>query len=236
MRVTYVGHSTFKLDSNTGISLIIDPWIKNNPVSYIDIDSLTDLTAVLDTHGGYDHVADAPYLAKKNWCPLLCDPATWTNLYNCNFPNELIEGCVTGIRRSYNDWEVKVLDAKHPSMYRDSSLIGPAISYLISIDEQNIYHMGDTSISAEHKMYAELYDPSVVLVPIGEGGDYFPELYPDEAALVVKWLDPQVAIPMHYPAGSDRRAIFNEKCEELKVNKNTKIVNLEPGDSFEFDR
>ena len=139
MRLTYVAHYTFKLESKDGVSLIVDPRIKNNPDCEINVDSFRNLTAVLVTHGGFDHFADAPLLAEQNNCPLFCDPATWTILYNSDFPNELIEGCVSGIRRSYDDWEVKVLDAKHASMYKNDSLIGPAISYMISIGGETVY-------------------------------------------------------------------------------------------------
>jgi L-ascorbate metabolism protein UlaG (beta-lactamase superfamily) len=61
--------------------------------------------------------------------------------------------------------------------------------------EPTVYHMGDTDIFGDMALIAEIHEPQVVIVPIG---DRF-TMGPQTAALAVKrFFRPKAVIPCHY--------------------------------------
>jgi len=70
---------------------------------------------------------------------------------------------------------------------------GVPAGYIID-SGMKVYHAGDTALFSDMKLIAELYRPDVFLVPIG---DRF-TMDPRTAAMAVEWVNPKVAIPMHY--------------------------------------
>jgi L-ascorbate metabolism protein UlaG (beta-lactamase superfamily) len=233
MRLTYFGQSAFQLDGPDGTRILIDPWIENNPGCDRLVESFTDVTAVLVTHAAFDHLGDAPAIARQNDAPLLCDYTTRTALQDRGFPKELLYGYIWGAEHGGDGWSTKVVEARHMSYDEDANLIGPALAYIVTIDDTSIYHMGDTSIFGDIELFADLYEPSVSLVPVGEAPGYFTELHPDEAALVAEWLNSDVTIPMHYPPGSDKPTKFREHCRERGVDEKTDIEILSAGSTLQ---
>src|SRR5713101_5247855 len=58
IQVTWLGHSTFKIVSAGGKTLVIDPWLDNNPSCPADKKSFENLDLILLTHGHFDHFDD----------------------------------------------------------------------------------------------------------------------------------------------------------------------------------
>lgn len=227
MDLTYWGQSAFQL-SDGDTTLLIDPWIAENPHCDRSVDEFDGIDAVLVTHGAHDHVGDAPTIARRNDAPLLCDPATAAVLTRRGFPEELVEGHVWGPKLERDGWSVKVLEARHVSAWPDEGIIGPPNAYLVSIGGETVYHMGDTSIFRDIELFGDLYEPTIALIPVGGAATYYPELYPDEAALVAEWIDADRVVPMHYAPGSDRPAAFVRHCEERGIDADVAV--MESGD------
>lgn len=93
---------------------------------------------------------------------------------------------------------------------------------------------GDTSISANHQLFGRLYKPHVAILGVGGvevNGMSLTELWPEEAALVAKWLGVKVALPVHYRF--DEGATF---AKELKRQApRVKSVLLRAGESYRFN-
>lgn len=234
MELTYLGQSAFQFEGAGGTRLLIDPWIEDNPHCDRDVESFTDVSAVLVTHAAFDHLGDAPEIARRNEATLVCDYVTRTALADRGFPTELLEGYVWGAEHTGEGWSAKVVEARHQSFDSEAGMIGPALAYVITIDGLSIYHMGDTSIFGDIKLFAELYEPDVSLVPVGEAPGYFTELHPDEAALAAGWLGSDLVVPMHYAPGSDNPETFRRHCEELGVVETTEIVPMTPVSDIEL--
>ncbi len=68
------------------------------------------------------------------------------------------------------------------------------LSFIISSEENvRIYNIGDTALFSDIKLIGELYQPNIMLVPIGgspklTGG--WTHLAPREASLAVQWIHP----------------------------------------------
>lgn len=230
MRLTYLGHSAFELDGENDVRLLVDPWIADNPMCDRAPEDFTDVTAVLVTHGAFDHLGDAPAIARRNDAPLICDFATHTVLRDRGFPEDLLVGYIWGPEHEGDGWSAKVVETRHLSLFGDEGIIGPALAYIVSLDGERVYHMGDTSIFGDIELFGDLYEPTVSLVPVGQAEGYFTELHPDEAALAAEWLGSEVVIPMHYRPGSDNPERFATHCRERGVESDVTI--LEAGETL----
>ena len=66
IKITWLGHATFLIETPGGKKVIIDPWVTGNPATPADKKSFDRLDLMLCTHGHSDHVGDAAELAKKH--------------------------------------------------------------------------------------------------------------------------------------------------------------------------
>ena len=57
-----------------------------------------------------------------------------------------------------------------------------------------LYHAGDTCVFGDMQLIRELYQPQVVMLPIG--GHF--TMGPREAALAVRFLAPKTVLPLHF--------------------------------------
>lgn len=241
MDLTYYGISAFKAVADDGTTLLMDPAIEENPHCEHTVEDFDDVDAILVTHGAFDHLGDAPEIARLSDAPILTDPATNAQLQKEGFPADLVSGYVTGMEPEFDTWKVRVVKSEHVSLFHpgkggghaEDIVIGPALGFFVYIDDHVVYHMGDTSIFKDIELFADLYQPTVSLVPIGEVNyDFLPELYPDEAAIVAEWLDSDLIVPTHYPLESDRVPDFVRHCEDRGVTDRTEINAMQPGETI----
>jgi glyoxylase-like metal-dependent hydrolase (beta-lactamase superfamily II) len=59
VQVTFLGHAAFKLVSPQGVTLLIDPFLKNNPKTPPAQKEVEKADFILVTHGHADHLGDA---------------------------------------------------------------------------------------------------------------------------------------------------------------------------------
>lgn len=233
MNLTYHGQSAFEIE-HRGTRILVDPWFDDNPHTDVSPDEFTDVSTVLVTHGAFDHLGDAPEIAVRNDAELVCDFATHTVLSKRGFPEELLQGYIYGAVHDSDDWSAKVVEAQHLSSFPDEGIIGPALAYIIRIGGERIYHMGDTSIFGDIKLFGELYEPTVTLIPVGETEGYFTELHPREAAIVADWLPSDLFIPIHYAPGSENPDRFLEHAESRGVTDLSDVWLADPGSSIDL--
>lgn len=233
MDLTYHGYATFELSDGKGTTLLVDPWIEDNPFCERPVDSFTDISDILVTHGAFDHLGDAPAIAEANDAEIHCDFATMIHLLDDGFPSDLVSGYIWGMEIEREEWSAKIVESHHLSMFWREGLIGPALAYVISVGGERVYHMGDTCIFGDIELYGELYDPTISLVPVGRVEPHLAELHPEEAALAADWLESETVVPMHYAPGSDNPERFEEFCEERGVEARSAIRVLEPGSTLQ---
>src|SRR5438067_3616625 len=65
IKITWLGHATFLVDTPGGKKIIIDPWVTSNPSTPADKKKIDKLDVMLCTHGHSDHIGDAVNLARK---------------------------------------------------------------------------------------------------------------------------------------------------------------------------
>lgn len=65
VKVTYLGHTTFKLVSPKGVVIYIDPYLSKNPKTPPEMKTVEKADLILVTHGHGDHLGDTLAIAEK---------------------------------------------------------------------------------------------------------------------------------------------------------------------------
>lgn len=226
MKVTFLGHAGVILESN-GKRIAIDPFLSGNPLATIKAESL-QVDAVLLTHGHGDHSADAATIAKQSNCPVIAVVELAALIEKSSGVQTV--GVNTGGTYYIGDIKVKFVQAFHSSSYEVdgfSIYAGQPQGILVTMDNQTVYHMGDTALFSDIKLIGELNKIDLALIPIG---DHF-TMGPEEALIAAKWTGAGTVMPIHYntfPPIVQDGATFAARIEEQGQN----AIELKPGESF----
>ena len=202
MKVTWFGHSAFRLEFGTSV-VLIDPFLTGNPVFKGSVEQASaGATHVLLTHGHADHVGDTAAICRATGAKLvtnydlamyLAKTAGLTNLDPMNSGGETEQG----------EFSVAMTIAFHSSAEVDVNGVSQSLGHPNGLvvrpkdpAQPSIYHAGDTSVFSDMALIDEFYQPQVAILPIG---DRF-TMGPRHAALAVQRFLPSVrtAIPCHY--------------------------------------
>lgn len=199
MKITWLGHAAFRLDSAKA-SILIDPFLTHNPgFTGLDRKDMTKgVTHILLTHGHGDHVGDTVQLAKETGATVLAnaDLAAWLGAKGV----DKLEMGNTGGTIHFEGFTVTFTNALHSSaqITEDgvSHALGNANGLMLHFDDEaSVLHMGDTDIFSDMKLINELHQPDVGLVPIG---DRFTMGGAVAALACQRFFDFKTAIPCHY--------------------------------------
>lgn len=190
MKLKYFGHSAFQITTDSGINILIDPFLDDNPVSKTK-SSQVDADFIILTHGHGDHVGDGLKIAKRCNSLFICvnELAEWVKSKGLRAHNMHIGGAY-----NFDFGKAKFTIAHHGSMTPDSQYAGEASGVLITIDEKTIYHTGDTGLFYDMKLIGEMNPVDYMLLPIGD--NYTMGI--DDAVKAVELTNPKTAIPMHF--------------------------------------
>lgn len=247
VQVQWLGQAAFKITTVEGKVIVIDPWLQTNPKTpeaYRKLESLGKVDLVLVTHGHFDHLADAPALAKMHNAPLWAPAGLSQSLAMLGvLPGTQAlrmnkSGTVTPVGPNVKVTMVKAehsseLVWKNPATGKDETHVGGEPGGFI-IEFENgfkLWHMGDTGVFGDMKLVADMYKPDLVLMPIG-GGQFV--MNPKDAAMVTKeFIKPKAVIPMHYLTNPGLPGTPAEFIKALGET-GTKVMAINPGDMVEF--
>jgi L-ascorbate metabolism protein UlaG (beta-lactamase superfamily) len=196
IKITWLGHSTFRIETPGGKTVLIDPWIKENPKCPEKEKNPSKVDVMLCTHGHGDHIGDAVEIAKK-YDPVVVaiyDLCTWLQSKGVKRVSPMNKGGT----QTVGDIKVTMVHAEHSSGIEDGGQViygGEAAGYVIEFSNGvKIYHAGDTCVFGDMAIIRELYAPEICLLPIGDNYT----MGPREAAYACKLLQPKTVIPMHF--------------------------------------
>jgi len=226
MELVFYGHSCFKLVSESGKKILIDPWI-SNPVAPKSVD-MGPYDYILITHAHGDHLGDVLKLARTSVTEVVAIHEVQQFLLKNGVPK--VTGMNIGGTYKLGELVFTMVPAFHSSSFPDGSYGGDACGFVITLEDGTaIYHAGDTGLFYDMKLIGELYGPKIAILPIG---DHY-VMGPREAAKACELLSPEVVIPMHYgtfPILTGTVEEFKKALSEFGVK--VEVVELKPGESY----
>ncbi|WP_347267988.1 metal-dependent hydrolase [Paracoccus sp. (in: a-proteobacteria)] len=197
MKLTWLGHSGFRLEIERAV-ILIDPWLSGNPMFPAErrAEALAGATHVLVTHGHGDHSGDTVAIARELQIPVvgIYDLiSTWTT-------HEGIEGIGfnKGGTVDLGGAKVTMVNAAHSSSLEGAEgpvYAGHESGYMIAGDDHVIYVSGDTDIMADMGWMGEYHRPDIGILSCG--GHFTMDM--ERAAWAArKYFDFKTVIPCHY--------------------------------------
>lgn len=227
-RLTYLGHAGFRLEFD-GKVLFVDPWLKANPMCPDELKEVQKADVILITHGHFDHLdVDLPEIAERTGATIVTSLTVQDYLKTQGVKN--LDGGNEGGTTHVAGFEITLTEARHqanittpngreyPHDTNGFVVRAPGLP--------TIYFAGDTGIFSGMELIGKIYEPRVVVLPIGD----FYTMGPRQAAWATRLLQAPKVVPMHYQTFPVLTGTLSAFKEEL-VNDPYEVLGLAPGET-----
>jgi L-ascorbate metabolism protein UlaG (beta-lactamase superfamily) len=195
VRITWLGHAAFKIQSAAGKVVYIDPWL-GNPKCPDGEKQVQQADLLLVTHGHFDHLGDTVQIAQQTEAKVVCNFEISVWLEQQGVKSAI--GMNKGGTLEFDGLRITMVSADHSSgISGDHGIVdgGSPNGYVLELENGfKLYHAGDTNVFGDMRLIGELYQPDLAMLPIGG----FYTMSPREAAHAVRLLGVNQVIPMHY--------------------------------------
>ena len=197
MRLTWLGHSGFRMEVGEAV-LLIDPWLVGNPAfdQGRRAEAISGATHVLLTHGHFDHAEDTVAIARELGVPVV----GIFDLMSHWGEGEGIDtvGFNKGGTVRLADVDVTMVNAVHSSSMPGEGgpiYAGSEAGYMIAHGGRTTYLSGDTDIMADMAWMGQLHAPKVGILCCG--GHFTMDM--ERAAWAARrFFDFETVVPCHY--------------------------------------
>ncbi len=231
VQITWLGHSTFRVVSPNGKVILIDPWLEANPMCPSSEKIQPKCDYMLITHGHFDHMGDAVSTAKETGCTVVCIFEI-ANFMERNGITKVV-GMNKGGTVHLDGINVTMTHAIHSSgiLSADGQIIygGDAAGYVVELENGfKFYHSGDSTVFGDMALIADLYEPELAMLPIG---DHYTGS-PKEMALAARLLKVKAVIPIHYGTFPVLVGTPSDLAERTKDIPGFEVVAMKPGETL----
>lgn len=218
MKITWWGHAAIQIEGSRIV--IIDPFLKGNPVAATTPDKINQVDVVIVTHDHGDHLGDAFAICEKT-------KATLVGIHEIAVMAQEkgleAEGMNIGGTIKVKGVTIHMVNAIH------SCEKGDPAGVVIEMDGKTLYHAGDTSLTYDMKLIGEFFKPDLSFLPIG---DRYTMGVPS-AVKAVEFTQTKKVIPIHY--GTFPLVAANPQEFKNKVGDSAEVIILKQGESYNLD-
>jgi L-ascorbate metabolism protein UlaG (beta-lactamase superfamily) len=203
--LTWLGHASFRLDTDEGKRIYVDPFLQDNPTTPESEKEPERVDVIALTHGHGDHAADVVRLSQA-------------------FPDAEIVAII-----ELKSWLGKqgANTGSLPGINKGGTVETAGVRFtLTDARHSNGSFAGDTCVFGDMQLIGRLYQPNVAVLPIG---DWF-TMGPEEAAVALELLGNPRCVPCHYGTFP----ILTGTPEELGKLTEAPLEVLRPGDTLEL--
>lgn len=243
VKVTFLGHASFRFESDKGTVIYFDPWLDENPTAKSKVSQIRKADIVIASHGHHDHCADAFAICKKTNAKFvsgyeMCVVAEAHGLKLGSRAVPLNPGGSLKVK----DVTLTMTQAVHsvslsPSLgaapeggyfHPDGSVSG----YVLAFDNGiTIYDSADTCLFSDMQLISQMHGPQIAILPVG--GKY--TMGVREAARAASLIRPEIVIPAHYGTTMGQPADIGELKRGVKfLSANTRVEELKVGKTLTY--
>lgn len=229
LKITWLGHATFRFETSSGKRILIDPFLKNNPKCPEGEKTQENLDLILVTHGHGDHIDDLIETAQGGAKVIaMVELANWLSGQGIDNVVEMNKGGTVDA----DGIKVHMTHAIHSAGIETPEGViygGEPAGYVIEFEDGfKIYHAGDTCVFSDMALIAKLLEPDIALLPIG---DHF-TMGPRSAAEAIRLLRVNTVIPMHYGTFGLLHGTPEQLRKETVDIEGLEIIEMEPGQTL----
>jgi L-ascorbate metabolism protein UlaG (beta-lactamase superfamily) len=225
--LTWLGHASFRLDTDDGKRIYIDPFLQGNPKTPESEKAPERCDIIAITHGHGDHIADVVDISTKfpdAQIVAMIEVKDWLGTQGANTGE--VPGINKGGTQEIDGIRFTLTDARHSSGLPDGSYGGEAAGLVIRTAGRSIYFAGDTCVFGDMALIARLYKPDLAVLPIG---GWF-TMDPEEAAVALELLGNPRCLPCHYGTFP----VLTGTPDELAKLTSATLEAIAPGESIEL--
>lgn len=211
MKITWLGHSGFRIEIEKAV-LLVDPWLVGSPVfpKGREAEATAGATHILVTHGHGDHASNAVAIAKERDIPIACIHEL-SELFGADGATAI--GFGKGGTIDLGGAQVTMVNACHSASIDYKGGLGQAGSeagFMIRGEGHTIYVSGDTTIMADMGWMGEYFTPDIGI--LCAGGHYTMDMRM-AAWAARKYFKFRTVIPCHYKTFP----LLAQTADELKA-------------------
>jgi L-ascorbate metabolism protein UlaG (beta-lactamase superfamily) len=226
--LTWLGHAAFRIESDRGKRIYVDPFLTNNPKTPDSEKQPERVDIIAVTHGHSDHAGDVPQLSQRFPDAAIVaqvEVKGWLESQGANVGG--LPGLNKGGSQEIDGIRFTLVNASHSSSSDDGQYLGESCGIVIRLEEgRTVYFAGDTCVFGDMQLIARIYNPDLAVLPVG---DWF-TMGPEEAAVALELLGHPRCVPSHWGTFP----LLTGTADRLAELTSAVVERVEPGGSVEI--